>query len=564
MARKTGLTIFGKIGGAFALVLLMVMGLGITAINRMGAVNVRTVELRDQWLPRVQVMGELLAALRDDRLAEASVDIVGSSFGHHAAMKRLGRAQAAVDALRHQYERLIARGTRDEQLLRDFDTGWSAYVQAGKEMAETAGGGSQLESDALYAGADNTAFARCNTLLIEDLAFNVAQGKRASDESARIYARTRVIVLAVVVAAAIVCGLLGILLVSGVSLPIRRMTRLMKRLSDHDMSVTVEGRGRLDEIGEMAQSVEVFKQNLIETERLRREQDLARTVAAEDQRSMLGRMADDFEQKVGQLVGILSSASSELEQAAGAMSSQASFAGQKASLVAGAAQEASMSVQGVASAAEQLSASIREITQQVAHSARISQRAAKDARDTDRIVLELSASAQKIGQIIGLITTIAGRTNLLALNATIEAARAGDAGKGFAVVASEVKTLAQQTSKATDEISEQISQIQNSTGDAVAAIRAITATIEEVSMIADTIAASVEQQGAATSEIARNVQRTSNSTLEVTANIGGVSQAANQTGTAAAQVLDAAGKLARQTGHLSTEVAAFITSVRAS
>ncbi len=560
---KTGLTIFGKIGGAFALVLLMVMALGITAIDRMSAVNVRAVELRDQWLPRVQVMGELLASVRDYRLAEASVDIMGSSFGHRAAMRRLAHAQSAVDGLRHEYGRLIARGTRDELLLQEFDAGWSAYMQASKEMAQTAGSGSQLESDALYAGTDSTAFARCNTLLIDDLAFNVAQGKRASDESARIYVRTRIIVFAVVAAAGIVCGLLGVLLVSGVSLPIRRMTRLMKRLSENDMSVAVEGSGRRDEIGEMAQSVEVFKQNLIETERLRREQDLARTVAARDQKLMLGRMADDFEQKVGQLVSILSSASGELEHAAGAMSSQASFADQKASLVASAAQEAGMSVQGVASAAEQLSASIREITQQVTQSARISEQAARDARDTDRIVLELSAGAQKIGQIIGLITTIAGRTNLLALNATIEAARAGDAGKGFAVVASEVKTLAQQTSKATDEISEQIGQIQNSTGDAVAAIRAITATIEQVSMIANNIAASVEQQGAATSEIARNVQRTSASTIEVTANIDGVSQAANETGAAAAQVLDAAGKLARQTGHLSTEVGAFVTSVRA-
>ena len=563
MKRRNRPSVLGKIGGAFALVLIVVVGLGGTSINRMGAVNTRAVEVRDHWLPSMQVMGALLASLRDYRLAEANVDIVGSSFGHAISVRRLARAEAAVETLRRSYDRLITHGTRDEALLKEFDSSWAGYLQASKEMSDSAGGGSQLEANALYAGADNVAFTKCNALLVEDLAFNATRGKQASDESARIYARTRLMIFAVLISAALLCALLGMFLIRSVCLPIRRMTRLMKRLSENDLSVVVTGLDRGDEIGDMAQSVEVFKRNLIDTGHLRHQQDQAKILVAQERKAMLDRMADDFEQKVGQLVKVLLSASMELEAGAHGMSSQASSAGRQASLVSSAAQETSGGVQSLAAAAEQLSASIREITQQVARSAHIAEKAANDARQTDKIVLALADGAQKIGQIVELIATIASQTNLLALNATIEAARAGDAGKGFAVVASEVKNLAQQTGKATGQISEQIGQIQRSTTEAVAAIRGITATIEEVSMIATSIAASVEQQGAATLEIARNVQQTSAGTQDMTASIGGVSRTVDEAGAAAADVLEAAGRLTRQSEYLSGEIGAFAASVRA-
>jgi methyl-accepting chemotaxis protein len=220
-------------------------------------------------------------------------------------------------------------------------------------------------------------------------------------------------------------------------------------------------------------------------------------------------------------------------------------------------------VQTVAAAAEELTASIHEISRQVAQSAKITGKAVDDARRTDTIVRALADGAQKIGDVVQLITGIAAHTNLLALNATIEAARAGDAGKGFAVVASEVKSLAGQTAKATEEIGAQIRQIQDATGEAVQAINAIGTTIEEVNVIASNIAAAVEEQGAATAEIARNVQQTAASTQKVTVTIASVSQAANDTGAAAGQVLSAAGGLSQQASQLTNEVNDFVAGVRA-
>ena len=270
-----------------------------------------------------------------------------------------------------------------------------------------------------------------------------------------------------------------------------------------------------------------------------------------------------FSDKVGHLVGLVSSAATQLQSTAQSMTGTADVTTRQASNVASAAEEASANVQTVASSAEELASSIAEISRQVAQSAKIASKAADDARRTDTVVRALADGARTIGEVVGLISNIAGQTNLLALNATIEAARAGDAGKGFAVVASEVKSLATQTAKATDQISQQISQIQAATAEAVAAIQGISSTIGEVNEIAAGIAAAVEEQGAATQEIARNVQRASSGTREVTTNIAGVSEGARSTGSAAGQVLGAAGELSRQSEQLSGEVRQFIAAVKA-
>ena len=277
----------------------------------------------------------------------------------------------------------------------------------------------------------------------------------------------------------------------------------------------------------------------------------------------LRRIGQDFEVSVGHLVGSMASGSTQMQATASGMANTATRTNQQATTVAAAAEEASAGVQTAAAAAEELTASIHEISRQVAQSTKITGKAVEDARRTDTIVRALADGAQKIGDVVQLITGIAAQTNLLALNATIEAARAGDAGKGFAVVASEVKSLAGQTAKATEDIGAQIRQIQDATGEAVQAIKAIGATIEEVNTIASNIAAAVEEQGAATAEIARNVQQTAASTQEVTVTILGVSQAANEAGGAAEQVLGAASDLSRQAEQLTSEVSRFVAGIHA-
>jgi methyl-accepting chemotaxis protein len=345
--------------------------------------------------------------------------------------------------------------------------------------------------------------------------------------------------------------------------PLIRLDGEMRRLAEGDLEGGRIATTRCDEVGRMMRAVEVFRARMVEAAQVRAEQEVAKAQAAADQKRAMGRTADAFESQVGQLVAVLSSSAQALQSTATSMSSNATTTTGQATMVASAAEEASAGVQTVAAAAEQLTASIGEISRQVSHSSQITTQAVEDARRTNTIVAALSSSAEHIGQVVGLITTIAGKTNLLALNATIEAARAGEAGRGFAVVASEVKMLAAQTSKATEDIGAQITQIQAATREAVAAIGSITGTIDQVSSISVGIASAVEQQSAATQEIARNVQRTAESARDVTSNISGVSHAMKDTRSAADLVLGAANDLSSRAEQLSGEVRRFVGNVRA-
>jgi methyl-accepting chemotaxis protein len=274
-------------------------------------------------------------------------------------------------------------------------------------------------------------------------------------------------------------------------------------------------------------------------------------------------MADAFEANVGTIVETVSSASTQLQATAQSMSAATEETARQSTVVAAASEQATANVQTVAVASEELAASIREIARQVATSTQIAGSAVERATDTSGRVTALAESARRIGEVVGLIQSIASQTNLLALNATIEAARAGEAGKGFAVVASEVKALAQQTAKATEEIGNQIGAIQSATDETVGAIDAIAGVIRDMDQIATAIAAAVEEQASATDEISRNVQQAAAGTMEVSTNIVGVNQAANEAGVASNDVLGASGELARMAADLRTEMDRFLNGVRA-
>ncbi len=379
-----------------------------------------------------------------------------------------------------------------------------------------------------------------------------AQFKSAMIQFAGVFVLVTVAVVAVV-----------LLLARSIGGGVVRLVAVTERLAARDYAVQVPETGRGDEIGRLARTVVVLRDEAAEAERLKLDQDKVKAQAEELRRADVLAIAQRFERSVKSVADAITASAGDLEGAANMVSGAVDEASAQASNVAGAAEQASQNVATVAVAADQLSASIQEISRQVQASSQVSKDAVDEAERTNDMVSGLAASAGRIGEVVRLINDIASQTNLLALNATIEAARAGDAGKGFAVVANEVKSLATQTAKATEDISRQISEVQGATQQAVDAIRTIGVTISRINEIAGAIAAAVEEQGAATAEIARNVQQAASGTAEVTGALGNLSSASSEAGASAAGMLNATQALLSEAQSLRGEVDTFLVGIRA-
>jgi methyl-accepting chemotaxis protein len=368
--------------------------------------------------------------------------------------------------------------------------------------------------------------------------------------------------IALLVIAAI-AGAIAFVIGRSITGPLDQLGSRMKALADGELEADIPGVARGDEVGAMAANVQVFKDNAVRIRRLEAVEAEAQGRAAAERRAAMESLANDFEHSVNGIVRSVSTAATVMQNTAQSMTATASDASARAATVGSASESASRDVATVAASAEELSSSVQEISRQVTRSTEIASKAVEDAVRTNATVKLLSSGADKIGEVVQLIHSIAAQTNLLALNATIEAARAGDSGRGFAVVASEVKALASQTAKATEEISAQVAAMQASTSDAVVSIAAITGTIAQMSEVTISISSAIEEQGAATREIARNIQSVSAGSSEISANIGGVSTAAAATGSAASDVLSNARELDNQSGKLRSAVDGFLSKVRA-
>ncbi|SNY92388.1 methyl-accepting chemotaxis sensory transducer with TarH sensor [Cohaesibacter sp. ES.047] len=469
------------------------------------------------------------------------------------------RAMRESEEFRANYETLIASLQNSERRMRSQEAVklFTDYVSAFKEVHETIRQRNKIIADTLDTIGPKIASE------MEQLKLGVQKEQDSLGPEATAALETAVKITIAIVSISILLGSLTVWFIGmGISKPIQSITLSMKSLAEGNKATEIPDQNRKDEVGLMAAAVQVFKENMIRTDELA-EREAKDAEARETRSRLIEQLTQDFDANISDLLGAVASASTEMETTAQSMSNIASDTNNRASTVAEAAENASSNVQTVASATEELSSSIQEISRQVSQSAEIAERAVEQAASTDQQVQGLAVAAQKIGDVIKLISDIAEQTNLLALNATIEAARAGEAGRGFAVVASEVKELASQTGKATEEIGQQISNIQAETEGAVAEIQNIGKTIADINGIASGIASAVEEQTAATQEIAISVEHTAAGTGEVTSNIQEVTRAAGETGDAASQVTATASELSNKSEQLKAQVEKFLAEVRA-
>jgi methyl-accepting chemotaxis protein len=548
-----------RLSGGFVLIMILTAIIGIVAITSINTLADLTDKLyRHPLAVSTEVLranGDIIAMHRGMKDVALATDQAGIDKAHATIAAYEKHAIEHFDLIR---ERFLG----DMSMVEDARTAVVDWKPIREEVIKLMGQGRRAEAAAITSGkgTQQVALIEKRMKALIDFASNKADAfmTMAAKKNADVSLVMQLLLAGVI----ILGGVTAWLTILGITQPLDRLGSAMTALAGGNRETEVPARHRQDEIGKMAGTVQIFKDGLIRAHNLTEKQSQERDVR-ERRAIALEQLTVDFEEAVSSTLETVATAAEEMQETAQSMSATAEETSQQSSMVAAAAEQASTNVETVSAAAEELSSSISEIGRQVTNSTVIAATAVTEADRADQQVQSLAVAAQKIGEVIALINDIAEQTNLLALNATIEAARAGDAGKGFAVVASEVKNLANQTGKATENISAQVSGVQTATQDAILAIKGIGRTISEISEIATTIASSVEEQGAATQEIARNVEHAAAGTSSVTANISGVSQAANDTGTASLMVLHATERLSGEAEALRAKVAEFIINVKA-